>query len=732
MHAMPVMIGVLCLFAIAYRYYSAFLAARVAALDDARATPATRHPDGQNFVPTSKWVLFGHHFAAISGAGPLIGPVLAAQFGYLPGLLWIVIGVCLAGATQDFIALAMSVRRDGKSLAQIAFTDVGRVAGGAATLAILLILVVALAGLGKVVVKALGGEESKFAAGAKLVCPPEYPSFIYDEFGTDILTDAGPKKQHIYRFPAQTIIVSSADQSLTAQQPFDVKPKLGDTLTLNRETRTYTVPAGAVQLIPGSSWGVFTIAATIPIALLVGLWMYKIRPGRTVEASIIGAVLTLGAVFVGGTLKDSSFAHYFDLTQPQITWAMAIYGFIAAVLPVWLLLAPRDYLSTFLKIGTIGVLVVGVIVANPKLEAPALNHSFFGGGPVLGKDSAIFPFLFTTIMCGAISGFHALVSSGTTSKMLSRESHARTIGYGAMLCEGLVGVVALIAAASLGPQDFYAMNVDIAQQPAWHDRITAIGGGIEHLGDYETLAQEPLRGRTGGAVTLAVGMAHIFDSAISNVGTGAESAFKKLWPYWYHFAIMFEALFILTTIDAGSRIGRFLLQEIVGKAVPKFGDRSWLPGTIISTALIVAGWTWFMNSDNFAAIWRMFGIANQMLAVIALAVASCYLVSIGKKKYLAVTVLPLLWVMTTTMTAAAEMLAGLTDGLRTQWALEAAVRNHALIANSLVQAIAILLMIACAFAVLINAAWKILVPLPGERLGEGMPRELASVEAEAG
>jgi len=402
------------------------------------------------------------------------------------------------------------------------------------------------------------------------------------------------------------------------------------------------------------------------------------------------------------------------------------------VLPVWLLLAPRDYLSTFLKIGTIGVLVVGVIVANPKLEAPALNHSFFNGGPVLGPTAHIFPFLFTTIMCGAISGFHALVSSGTTSKMLSRESHARTIGYGAMLCEGLVGVVALIAAASLGPQDFYAMNVDIAQQPAWHDRITAIGGGIEHLGDYETLAQEPLRGRTGGAVTLAVGMAHIFDSAISNVGTGAESAFKKLWPYWYHFAIMFEALFILTTIDAGSRIGRFLLQEIVGKAVPKFGDRSWLPGTIISTALIVAGWTWFMNSDNFAAIWRMFGIANQMLAVIALAVASCYLVSIGKKKYLAVTVLPLLWVMTTTMTAAAEMLAGLTDGLRTQWALEAAVRNHALIANSLVQAIAILLMIACAFAVLINAAWKILVPLPGERLGEGMPRELASVEAEAG
>ncbi|MGN6628114.1 MAG: carbon starvation CstA family protein, partial [Tepidisphaeraceae bacterium] len=458
MHAMPLLIGILCVFAIAYRYYSAFLAARVAVLDDARTTPAVRLNDGQNYHPTSKWVLFGHHFAAISGAGPLIGPVLAAQFGYLPGLLWIVIGVTLAGAVQDFLALACSIRRDGRSLAQIAFIDVGKTAGTAATVAIILILVVALAGLGKVVVKALGGETVKFAPGAVLRLPPGGTAKILPG---DRLMQVNPgtpptrSAEGNYLIPAgativtggggQGIVLSEMNPSVLSQgfvdsakvqtlnapliihtsAPLQWQPMASFGPGQETETRPawnqVLLPADAVQQVPGSTWGVFTIAATIPIALFVGLWMYKIRPGHTIEASLIGGALTLGATVLGATVKDSSFAHWFNLSQLQITWAMAIYGFVAAVLPVWVLLAPRDYLSSFLKIGTIALLVFGVIIANPKLEAPAVNHVFLHGGPVLGPTASIFPFLFTTIMCGAISGFHALVSSGTTSKMLSRE-----------------------------------------------------------------------------------------------------------------------------------------------------------------------------------------------------------------------------------------------------------------------------------------------------------------------
>jgi carbon starvation protein len=627
MSAMPLMIGVLCAMAIAYRYYSAFLAAKVAALDDSRATPAVMLNDGANYLPTGKWVLFGHHFAAISGAGPLIGPVLAAQFGYLPGLLWIVIGVCLAGAVQDFLVLCASVRRDGKSLAQIAFHDIGKTAGIAAMIAILFILVIALAGLGKVVVKALGGETVKIG--------------------------------------------------------------------------------GVLTVMPGSSWGIFTIACTIPIALFVGFYMYRIRKGHVIEASIIGGLLTLSATVAGGWIAHHSIGRSLNLTGDQVLIAMAVYGFVAAVLPVWVLLVPRDYLSSFLKIGTILVLVVGVIVANPKLTAPAVNHVFISGGPaVAGK---IFPFLFITIMCGAISGFHALVSSGTTSKMLRKETDARTIGYGAMLMEGLVAVVAMIAAATLPVGDYYSMNTDLVLMPKFHDRIllTIPSGEIEHIGDYELWTQESLRGRTGGGVTLAVGMANVFDKAI---GGGAQ----WLWKYWYHFAIMFEALFILTTIDAGTRIGRFLLQELLGKAIhPKFGDTSWWPAALLSTAVIVGGWSYFITSGDFAAIWAMFGVANQMLAVIALSVVSVYLVNEGRAKYLPVTVLPMMLVMTTTSTAAVEILTTKIETMRMLTARASfTASDWAMLRSSGITGGLLVAMLGCTIVILAASAWTIARILP--------------------
>ncbi|HEY7117866.1 MAG TPA: carbon starvation CstA family protein, partial [Tepidisphaeraceae bacterium] len=453
---MPVMIAILCAMAIAYRYYSAFIAARVAVLDDSRTTPAVRLNDGQNYHPTNKWVLFGHHFAAISGAGPLIGPVLAAQFGYLPGLLWIVIGVCLGGAVQDFLVLVASMRRNGQSLAQIAFEEIGRIGGTTAMTAILFIIVIALAGLGKVVVNALGGEAVKYPADSQLVV-------------TDPIQSSAPGR---YLIPANSKLVWNGGKSeMTIKEPFVLKSPVAPLATpsADRSTSTLPIPPGAVRAMPGSSWGTFTIAATIPIALFVGLYMYKLRPGRVAEASIIGAALTIGATIAGAWVARHPIGAWFNLTQVQVTWAMAIYGFVAAVLPVWVLLAPRDYLSSFLKIGTIALLVIGTIVANPKLEAPAFNEVFKNGGPIVGGK--IFPFLFITIMCGAISGFHALVSSGTTPKMIKNEKDARTIGYGAMLIEGLVGCVAMIAAATLPVGDYYAMNTALANAPAFHDKI---------------------------------------------------------------------------------------------------------------------------------------------------------------------------------------------------------------------------------------------------------------------
>ena len=695
-HAMPLMIAILCIMAISYRYYSAFLAAKVAALDDSRTTPAVQFRDGKNYDPTSKWVLFGHHFAAISGAGPLIGPVLAAQFGYLPGLLWIVIGVCLGGAVQDFLVLAASLRRNGKSLAEIARDDIGKVAGTAAATAILFILIIALAGLGKVVVKALGGEQVKYPTGSTLVLPDKAT-----------ITSKGNAN---YEIPSETKLVWSG-----GEMKFTSGFVMHSAEPLSSNATTITLPASAYRVVPGSSWGTFTIACTIPIALLVGLYMYRIRPGKVVEASIIGGALTLGATVLGGWVAHQPMGEIFNLSANAVTWLMAAYGFIAAVLPVWVLLCPRDYLSSFLKIGTIALLVGGTILANPTLEAPAINHVFLNGGPTV--PGQIFPFLFITIMCGAISGFHALVSSGTTPKMIQRESHARTIGYGAMLIEGLVGVVAMMAAATLPSADYYAMNTDLDKVPAFHERIVQVGGGggVEHIQMYEQNTLESLRGRTGGAVTLAVGMAHIFDQAAARMWVGGEKSLTAMWKYWYHFAIMFEALFILTTIDAGTRIGRFLLQEIAGRTIhPKLAQTGWWPSAWISTALIVLGWVYFISSSSMAAIWPMFGIANQMLAVIALAIVSAFLANEGRVRYVWVTACPMAVVITTTTTAAVEMLIKLLNTITTQsHNLPASAARWAIVHAS-VQAALIAAMLICGFLIVFGSTAKVLRTMAGE------------------
>jgi carbon starvation protein len=539
MTALPFIIGALCVLAIAYRYYSAFIAAKVIALDGSRATPAHTMNDGQNYHPTNKWVLFGHHFAAISGAGPLIGPVLATQFGYLPGFLWLVIGVTLGGAVHDFVILAASIRRRGKSLAEIARNEISPLAGVIGSVAILIIVVIALAGLGLAVVNAL------------------------------------------------------------------------------RE----------------SSWGTFTIAMTIPIAFFVGLYMYRIRPGRIAEASIVGVIGVFAAVILGAQIPGSMFEPWFTLSRSEIIIAIASYGFIASVLPVWLLLCPRDYLSSYMKIGTICALVLGVIIVDPHLRMPAISEFVHGGGPIIpGK---VFPFVFITIACGAISGFHSLVSSGTTPKMIGNELDSRFIGYGAMLTEGLVGVIALIAASSLFPADYFAINLT-------PEKFASLGMNPVNLDVLSKEVGETIAGRPGGAVSLAVGFAQIFSAIPGMVG---------LMSYWYHFAIMFEALFILTTIDTGTRVARFLVQEFGGRVWKPFERTDWLPGTLISTGLVVFGWAYFIWTGNISTIWPMFGTANQLLAAVALAVASSAIINAGKVRYAWVTLAPLAFIATTTLTA---------------------------------------------------------------------------------
>ncbi len=652
--AMWIMIGVLAILAIAYRYYSAFLATRVLVLDDRNITPAHTRNDGQNFHPTNRWVLFGHHFAAISGAGPLIGPVLAIQFGYLPGLIWLVVGVCLAGAVQDFLILVLSTRRDGLSLAGIARREIGPVASSATAIAILYVIVIALAGLGIVVVKALGGEEVTMPASSRLVLAPGASISQTDD------TKANPNgTRHIQIPPGSEFRFNPADESqqLTIHEAFtlsvpnsaaaDLQPQLlGDRSTL-------TLPAGTKRLVPGSSWGTFTIACTIPIALFVGFYMYRLRKGKVVEASIVGAVGVLAATFLGASIPGSPLERFFSLSGPQTTYAMAAYGFIASILPVWLLLCPRDYLSSFLKIGTIALLVVGVILANPTLRAPAVNEVFAaGGGPYF--RGPIFPYVFICIMCGAISGFHSLVSSGTTPKMVNRETDCRAIGYGAMLVEGLVGIVALIAAASLPSSMYYDINIALDQRPAYAAKLEPLlahepHGHVGALAEVERQVGESLHGRTGGAVTLAVGMSSILTEAVPALKGNFRD---QLIAFWYHFAIMFEALFILTTIDTGTRIGRFMLQEFLGRIWKPLGDLDWLPGSILATGLITAAWVYFILTNSVATIWPMFGMANQLLALIALTIATTALANSGKRRYLWVTLVPMTFVASTTLAAA--------------------------------------------------------------------------------
>jgi carbon starvation protein len=542
MRALHIILPTLCVMAIAYRYYSAFIAARIMMLDDSRVTPAHEKYDGHNYYPTSRWVLFGHHFAAIAGAGPLIGPVLAAQFGYAPGLLWLVAGVCVAGAVHDFIILWASTRRGGRSLAQIVREEIGPAAGVTAMVAILFVIVIALAGLGLSVVNALAE----------------------------------------------------------------------------------------------SAWATFTIAVTIPLAMFMGFHMYVFRKGHIAEATIIGVIGLAMAVVFGEPLNHamSGLGGMLRLSRNELLLCLAVYGFAASVLPVWLLLSPRDYLSSFMKIGTIGFLIVGVLWVNPELKMPAVSEFAAGGGPIIpGK---LFPFAFITIACGAISGFHALIASGTTPKMIDKESDIRPIGYGAMLMESLVGVMAIIAATAMYPGDYYAINVPAAVLQ------TLDLPPVVNLPELERQVGEQVAGRTGGGVSLAVGMAQIFS---------ALPGMRGLIAYWYHFAIMFEALFILTTIDAGTRVGRFLVQEFLGRVHEPFGRQNWMPGSIIATMLVVGGWSFFIYTGEINTIWPMFGIANQLLACVALTVATTIIVNIGKTKYVWVTAAPLAFVATNTLYA---------------------------------------------------------------------------------
>ncbi|AEI45204.1 carbon starvation CstA family protein [Paenibacillus mucilaginosus] len=559
-NAMWLIIAAVSCYAVAYRFYSRFLAHKVFGLDDNRKTPAELKNDGKDYVPTNKWVLFGHHFAAIAGAGPLVGPVLAAQMGYLPGTLWIVIGVILGGAVQDFVILFASTRRNGKSLGEMIKEELGPVAGAIAMVGILGIMVILLAVLALVVVKAL----------------------------------------------------------------------------------------------IGSPWGMFTIAATIPIALLMGMYMRYIRPGRVVEASLIGLVLLLGSLIAGKYVAESEYlSAMFTFSGEAIALMMIAYGFIASALPVWLLLAPRDYLSTFLKIGTIVGLALGIFVVMPELAMPATTKFIDGTGPVFAGN--LFPFLFITIACGAVSGFHSLISSGTTPKMLERESHARPIGYGAMLMESFVAIMALIAACVITPGAYFAINspaaaigTDAVQAAA---KLTSWGFTItpdDLTGLAKDVGETTILSRTGGAPTFAIGMAHILSGVIGG---------KALMAFWYHFAILFEALFILTTIDAGTRVGRFMIQEILGSFSKRLGNTESTLGNVVATALCVAGWGYFLYQGvvdplgGINSLWALFGIANQMLAGMALILGSTILLKMGRKKYAWVTLVPTAWLLVVTMTA---------------------------------------------------------------------------------
>ncbi len=543
MRALTLIIVTLCLFALAYRFYSKFIITRVLVFDSNKPTPAHKLRDGKDYHPTNRYVLFGHHFAAIAGAGPLVGPVLAAQFGYLPGALWILIGTVLGGAVHDMVILFASVRMKGLSLTQLAREHISTSAGVATAFAILFIIITALAGLALVVVNALNE----------------------------------------------------------------------------------------------SSWATFTIAVTLPAALLVGLYMYKIRPGKIVEASLVGVVIVVLGVVFGEPLSRTSFGSLFLFSKPSLSVILPVYGFVASVLPVWVLLCPRDYLSSYMKLGTIGLLILGIFVVNPVIHMPAVTSYIHGGGPIIpGK---VWPFVCITIACGAISGFHSLVSSGTTPKMISSEADIRFIGYGAMLTEGVVSMMALIAATVMLPGDYFAINVS-------PEVFAKMGLVTDKLAEMERMTGETLVGRSGGAVSLAAGMSLIL-SAIPGM--------KHLIGYWYHFAIMFEALFILTTVDTGTRVARYILQEMLKVVHPKLGSSTWTPGVILSGGLISFLWGYLVFHGDIATIWPMFGVANQLLATLALCVGTVFILRHSRRwAYGLITFIPALFMVATTFVAGIE------------------------------------------------------------------------------
>jgi len=605
MNTFPVLLAALCIYAIGYRYYSAWIAAKALVLDDARRTPAHLYEDGHNYVPSPKWVLFGHHFAAIAGAGPLVGPTLAAQFGFAPGFFWIVFGAVLSGCVHDFIVLVASMRHKGKSLAEVARTEISPFAGFVTMGAVLLILLVTLAGLGIVVVNALAA----------------------------------------------------------------------------------------------SPWGVFTIGCTVPIAIFMGLAMFKSGQAGEIKVlvpSVVGVVALIGAVIGGHWFAETSYASILTFNGHQITFMMAAYGFIASVLPVWLLLEPRDYLSTYVKLGTIFFLVVGVLIVHPQIQMPAFTPFIHGGGPIIkGK---LFPFLFVTIACGSISGFHSLVSSGTTPKMIDKETDARFIGYGAMVAESLVGVLALIAACSLSQGDYFAINTAPAV-------FAKLGLHTTNLDMFSAEVGEQLAGRSGGAVSLAVGMAQIFRGL---------PGMRALMGYWYHYAIMFEALFILTTIDTGTRVARYVMQEVLGKLVhPKFADSHWLWGNLICTSVVVSSWGYLIYTGNISTLWPLFGTGNQLLATIALAICTTFLVNMGKARYAWITAVPLLFVGTITLTAGVM-------GIRTIfWPM---AHKPATAFQGYLDTTLMALFIAGVILVVADAAWRCYrtlhgVPVPEEAFG---------------